>query len=61
MWGRNCPFKGAVTLDMRFYLDTSVFSGLFDEEFREDTIGLFDYIRGNNTQVIYTDVLEEEL
>lgn len=46
---------------MKFYLDTSVFGGLFDKEFEEHTSMLFDYIDQKKIKVICSEVLEEEL
>ncbi|MCG8340572.1 MAG: PIN domain-containing protein [Cytophagales bacterium] len=46
---------------MVFYLDTSIFGGLFDEEFEEYTKALFEYINKESIEVIYSEVLEGEL
>jgi hypothetical protein len=46
---------------MKFYLDTSVFGGYWDEIFKLDTIAFFEYARENNAEIIYSDVTEEEL
>lgn len=46
---------------MKFYLDTSVFGGYYDPEFRDHTRKLFEYIKEENTEVIYSDLLGEEL
>lgn len=45
----------------RIYLDTSVFGGLFDEEFREYTEPLFKRIDNNEFFVIFSNVTKEEL
>jgi predicted nucleic acid-binding protein len=44
-----------------FYLDTSVFGGLFDKEFQEPTRKLFKFIKDNNVKLLYSDIIEEEL
>jgi hypothetical protein len=46
---------------MKFYLDTSVFGGYWDEIFKVDTIAFLEYARDNNAEIIYSDVTEEEL
>jgi predicted nucleic acid-binding protein len=46
---------------MKFYLDTSVFGGLFDKEFQHPTQKLFDFIENKGIKIIYSDVLEDEL
>ena len=46
---------------MKFYLDTSVFGGYWDEIFKEDTIAFLEYARDNNAEIIYSDVTDEEL
>ena len=46
---------------MKFYLDTSVFGGFFDNEFKEDTIKLFKYIVKNDLKVIYSVLTKDEL
>lgn len=46
---------------MKFYLDTSIFGGLFDKEFEKQTHALFDFIENKNIKIIYSDILEEEL
>lgn len=43
------------------YLDTSVFGGLFDEEFKEFTEPLFRRIDKNEFDVIFSDVTRKEL
>jgi predicted nucleic acid-binding protein len=45
----------------RIYIDTSVFGGYFDEEFAEHTIPLFDRIRNNEFNLLYSTVTQEEL
>jgi len=46
---------------MKFYIDTSVFGGLFDEEFEKDTNSFFEHIKQKNIKVIYSKVLKGEL
>ena len=46
---------------MRFYLDTSVFGGLFDKEFEYATQKLFNFIKDREVKIIHSDVLEKEL
>jgi hypothetical protein len=46
---------------MKFYLDTSIFGGLFDKEFEKPTHALFDFIENKGIKIIYSDVLEREL
>ena len=46
---------------MKFYIDTSVWGGYWDEEFKEDTRAFFNYMEKNNIVAIYSDVTVEEL
>lgn len=45
----------------RVYLDTSVFGGIFDDEFQEFTKPLFDRINEGEFIIIFSTLLEEEL
>jgi hypothetical protein len=45
----------------RIYIDTSVFGGHFDEEFKEHTIPLFDRIKACEFVVLYSTVTQDEL
>jgi len=45
----------------RIYLDTSVFGGFFDDEFKEFTKPLFDRIKRGEFTIIFSTMLEEEL
>lgn len=45
----------------RIYLDTSVFGGLFDEEFKKYTEPLFNRIDNNELDVIISNVTIDEL
>ena len=46
---------------MKFYLDTSIFGGLFDKEFEKPTYTLFDFIENKRIKIIYSNILEREL
>lgn len=46
---------------MKFYLDTSIFGGLFDEGFDQPTHELFKFIERKNITVIYSRILGDEL
>ena len=46
---------------MRFYIDTSVFGGVFDNKFKEDTTAFFDYIGESNAELIYSNITIREL
>lgn len=46
---------------MKFYLDTSVFGGYWDEVFKEDTIAFLEYAGEINAELIYSNVTKEEL
>jgi predicted nucleic acid-binding protein len=45
----------------RIYIDTSVFGGHFDDEFKEHTIPLFDRINAGEFVILYSTVTQEEL
>jgi predicted nucleic acid-binding protein len=45
----------------RFYFDTSVFGGVFDIEFEEATILLFEKIKLGQVICVYSDLTEGEL
>lgn len=45
----------------RIYLDTSVFGGLYDEEFKEFTEPLFERIKNSEFEVIHSNITEQEL
>jgi predicted nucleic acid-binding protein len=45
----------------RIYIDTSVFGGHFDEEFKEHTIPLFHRIKEGEFIILYSTVTQEEL
>lgn len=46
---------------LRIYVDTSVFGGCFDEEFREDSRALFDVAQEGKAMLLISDVLLDEL
>ncbi len=46
---------------LRIYLDTSVFGGYFDNEFKEFTRPLFERIKANEFEVIFSNITENEL
>ena len=50
-----------MTNNLKIYLDTSVFGGLFDEEFSEYTKPLFDRIINGEFILIFSALVQEEL
>ncbi len=48
-------------MKQRFYLDTSVFGGVFDKEFDEFTLQLFERIRLGKIICVYSELVETEL
>lgn len=48
-------------IKQRFYLDTSVFGGVFDKEFDEFTLQLFERIKLGKITCIYSELIETEL
>ena len=48
-------------MKQRFYLDTSVFGGVFDKEFDEFTLQLFERIKLGKITCIYSELIETEL
>jgi predicted nucleic acid-binding protein len=52
-----------ITLNMkqRFYFDTSVFGGIFDAEFEEETTLLFEKVRLGQIKCVYSNLTESEL
>ena len=46
---------------MRFYIDTSVFGGYWDEIFEKDTATFFEYVANNNAEIVYSDITVREL
>lgn len=45
----------------RLYVDTSVFGGVFDTEFKEETKKLFEMVRRGEIICVYSDLTEVEL
>ena len=45
----------------RCYFDTSVFGGVFDAEFEEETLLLFEKVRLQQISCVYSDLTEREL
>ena len=45
----------------RFYFDTSVFGGIFDEEFETESQLLFDMVRNGIVRCVYSELSEKEL
>jgi hypothetical protein len=45
----------------RLYFDTSVFGGVYDEEFKGETEQLFDMVRAGEITCVYSDLSEFEL
>ena len=48
-------------LKQRFYFDTSVFGGVFDEEFEKSSIQLFEKVKLGQIVCLYSDLTEGEL
>ena len=45
----------------RFYFDTSVFGGLFDQEFEEETAILFEKVALGQIICVYSELTEREI
>lgn len=45
----------------RFYFDTSVFGGVFDPEFEEETVLLFEKVALGQIKCVYSNLTESEL
>ena len=48
-------------MEQYFYFDTSVFGGLFDPEFEEETTLLFERVQMGQIKCIYSNLTETEL
>lgn len=48
-------------MKQRFYFDTSVFGGVFDKEFEEATLLLFERLKLGNLICVFSDLTESEL
>jgi hypothetical protein len=46
---------------MNFYMDTSVFGGILDQEFQQPTRELFAFIKKNNIKILHSAILAKEL
>ena len=45
----------------RFYFDTSVFGGMFDSEFEEETSLLFEKVKLGQIKCVYSKLTQTEL
>lgn len=48
-------------MKQRFYFDTSVFGGVYDEEFEEATLQLFERVKLGKVVCVFSDLTEAEL
>ena len=48
-------------MKQRFYFDTSVFGGVFDKEFDEATLQLFERVKLGQITCVFSDLTESEL
>ncbi len=48
-------------MQQRYYFDTSVFGGVFDSEFEEETLQLFEKVKLGEITCVYSDLTEQEL
>ena len=48
-------------MEQRFYFDTSVFGGVFDEEFEEESTLLFEKVKLGQIICVYSNLTEKEL
>ena len=48
-------------MKQRFYFDTSVFGGVFDKEFEETTMQLFERVKLGKIICVFSDLTESEL
>ncbi len=48
-------------MKQRIYIDTSVFGGHFDDEFKEHTIPFFDRIKEGEFIILFSTVTQDEL
>lgn len=46
---------------LRLYFDTSVFGGIYDVEFQEETTKLFEMVKNDEITCVYSDLCEFEL
>lgn len=48
-------------MKQRYYIDTSVFGGYFDKEFKEHTIPLFEILKRGDFILLFSSVTQDEL
>ena len=48
-------------MQQRFYFDTSVFGGVFDDEFEEESLMLFEKVKLGQIKCVYSNLTEKEL
>ena len=48
-------------MTQRFYFDTSVFGGIYDDEFEEETTMLFERVSLGKIKCVYSNLTESEL
>jgi predicted nucleic acid-binding protein len=48
-------------MKQRFYFDTSVFGGVFDKEFEEETLQLFERVKLGKITCMFSDLTQTEL
>jgi predicted nucleic acid-binding protein len=48
-------------MKQRFYFDTSVFGGVYDKEFEEETLQLFERVKLGKVICVFSDLTESEL
>ncbi|MDJ0660697.1 MAG: hypothetical protein QNJ42_14595 [Crocosphaera sp.] len=46
---------------IRVYTDTSVFGGVFDDEFKEETLAFFDLVKEGKFQLVISSVVSREI
>jgi len=46
---------------MKVYVDTSVFGGVFDEEFEKDSIKFFEELKAGKFELVISALVEEEI
>ena len=59
-----CNFENYLSrqkMKQRFYFDTSVFGGVYDKEFEEETLQLFERVNLGKIICMYSDLTESEL
>ena len=48
-------------MKQRFYFDTSVFGGVYDKEFEEETLQLFERVKLGKIICMYSDLTENRI